>query len=90
MYVYIFCSFRRQKCDQERKRADSKILRPYKKKISHVEYKYKSDNSNNAAAETISKSFRQYLSNIHIEHELEDLQTTAILGTTHILPKVLM
>jgi len=35
----------------------------------------------------ISKSFRKYVSNIPGKHEL---QKTVILGTTHILRKVLM
>ena len=39
---------------------------------------------------TISKSFRKYLSNILVEHEIKELQETAILGTAHILRKVLM
>ena len=39
-----------------------------------------------AATGTISKSLRQYLSNIPGEHEIKELQTkTAILGTAHIL-----
>jgi len=37
-----------------------------------------------------SKSLRQYLSNILGKHEIKALQTTAILGTAHILRKVLM
>jgi hypothetical protein len=39
---------------------------------------------------TSSKSFRQYLSNIPGKHKIKTLQTTAILGTAHILRKVLM
>jgi hypothetical protein len=39
---------------------------------------------------TSSKSLRQYLSNIPGKDEIKALQTTAILGTTHILRKVLM
>jgi len=39
---------------------------------------------------TISKSFRKYVSNIPGRHELKELQKTAILGTAHILWKVLM
>jgi hypothetical protein len=39
---------------------------------------------------TISKSFRKYLSSISGKHNIKDLQTTAILGTAHILRKVLM
>jgi len=38
---------------------------------------------------TISKSFRQYLSNILGEHEIKELQKTVILSTAHILRKVL-
>jgi hypothetical protein len=39
---------------------------------------------------TISKSFRKYLSNMPEKHEIKELQKTAILGTAHILRKVLM
>jgi hypothetical protein len=39
---------------------------------------------------TISKSFRKYLSNIPGKHKINEIQKTAILGTTHILQKVLM
>jgi hypothetical protein len=42
------------------------------------------------ATGTISKSFRKYLSNIPGKHEVKELQKTAILGTAHILYKVLM
>jgi hypothetical protein len=38
---------------------------------------------------TISKSFRKYVSNIRRKHEVRELQKTAILGTAHILRKVL-
>jgi len=38
---------------------------------------------------TISKSFRIYVSNIPGHHEVQVLQKTAILGTAHILRKVL-
>jgi len=38
----------------------------------------------------ISESLRQYLSNIPGKHEIKELQNTAILGTAHILRKVLM
>jgi hypothetical protein len=41
------------------------------------------------ATGTISKSFRKYLSSIPGKHEVKELQKTAILGTAHILPKVL-
>jgi len=42
------------------------------------------------ATGTISKSFRKFLSNIPGKHEVKELQKTAILGTAHILRKVLM
>ena len=42
------------------------------------------------ASGTISKSFRKYVSNIPGNHEVKELQKTAIFGTAHILRKVLM
>jgi hypothetical protein len=42
------------------------------------------------ATGTISKSFRKYMSTIPGTHEVKELQKTAILGTAHILRKVLM
>ena len=41
------------------------------------------------ATGTISTSFRKYVSNIPGNHEVKELQKTAILGTAHILRKVL-
>jgi len=41
------------------------------------------------ATGTISKSFRKYVSNIPGNYEVKELQKTAILGTAHILRKVL-
>ena len=41
------------------------------------------------ATGTILKAFRKYVSNIPGNHEVEELQKTAILGTAHILRKVL-
>ena len=41
------------------------------------------------ATGTISKSFRKYVSNIPGNHEVKKLQKTAILGTVHIILKVL-
>jgi hypothetical protein len=38
---------------------------------------------------TISKSFRKYVSNTPGNHEVKELQKTAILGTAHILRNVL-
>jgi hypothetical protein len=42
------------------------------------------------ATGTISKSLRQYPINIPGKHEIKELQKTAILGTAHLLRKVLM
>jgi len=42
------------------------------------------------ATGTISKSFRKFMSNIPGKHGVKELQKTAILGTAHILRKVLM
>jgi hypothetical protein len=42
------------------------------------------------ATEIISKPFRKYVSTIPGNHEVKELQKTAILGTAHILRKVLM
>jgi hypothetical protein len=41
------------------------------------------------ATGTISKSFRKYASSIPGIHEVRELQKTAILGSAHILRKVL-
>jgi hypothetical protein len=41
------------------------------------------------ATGTISKSFRKYISNIPGNHEVKELQKSAILGTAHTLRKVL-
>ena len=42
------------------------------------------------ATGTISKTFRKYVSNIPGNHEVKELQKTAILGTAHIFRKVIM
>jgi hypothetical protein len=42
------------------------------------------------AAGTISESFRKYLSNIPGTHGIKELHKTAVLGTAHVLRKVLM
>ena len=42
------------------------------------------------ATGTISKTFRQYPSNVLAKHAIKELQKTAILGTAHILRKVPM
>ena len=42
------------------------------------------------ATGTISKSLRKYVSNIPGKHDVKELQKTTILGTAHILRKVIM
>jgi hypothetical protein len=42
------------------------------------------------ATGTVSKSFRKYVSTIPGNHDVRELQKTAILGTAHRLRKVLM
>jgi len=42
------------------------------------------------ATGTISKSLKQYPSNIPRKREIKELQRTAILGIAHIVRKVLM
>ena len=42
------------------------------------------------ATGTIPKTFRKYVSNIPGNHEVKELQKTAILGTAHILREELM
>jgi hypothetical protein len=59
-------------------------------------YGVKANNNNNNnvtsviiwANRTISKSFRQHLSNITAKHDTQELPKTAILGIVHILRKV--
>jgi hypothetical protein len=41
------------------------------------------------ATGTISKSFRKYVNNVPGNHGVKELQKTAILGSEHILRKVL-
>jgi hypothetical protein len=41
------------------------------------------------ATGSILKSFRKYVSNIPGNHEVRELQKTAILGTAHLLRKAL-
>jgi hypothetical protein len=41
------------------------------------------------ATGTISKSVRKYVSNIPGNHDVKELQKTAIFGTAHMLQKVL-
>jgi hypothetical protein len=55
-----------------------------------VECRNKNDNSKTGATGTISKSFRKYMSNIPGQHDIKDLQHTAIICTAHMLQKVIM
>ena len=76
--------------------------KPHKKKLGSVKYIHNNNNNNNnnvktkvipviiGATGTISKTCRKYVSNIPGNHEVKELQKTAILGTAHILRKVLM
>ena len=41
------------------------------------------------ATGTISKSFRKYISNIPGNHDVKEIRKTTILGTVHVLRKVL-
>ena len=66
-----------------------KYKRPRNRNTAHVECKNKGDTSNNWSDWTISKSFRKYVSDIPGNHDVKELQKTAILGTAHILRKVL-
>jgi hypothetical protein len=42
------------------------------------------------ATGTVSESFIKYLNNITGKHEVKELQPTTILGTAHVLGKILM
>ena len=50
---------------------------------------YDDDDDIILATRTITKTFRTYLSNIPRKHEIKDLKKSVILGTAHILRKVL-
>jgi hypothetical protein len=65
-------------------------------------HKYNNNNNNNnnnnkarvipvviGGTGAISKSFRKYVNNIPGDHDVKELQKTAVLGTAHILRKVL-
>ena len=41
------------------------------------------------ATGTISKSLREYLSNMPGKHEIKEIRKTAVLGTAHVLRRVL-
>jgi hypothetical protein len=52
-------------------------------------YSLLNNNNNDNDNNNVSKSFRKYVSSIPGNHEVRKLQKTAILGTAHILRKVL-
>ena len=90
MHVNRCSNFRRQKCNY--KKEAEKILK-YKDLTVEIQRMW------NVKARvitvvigvtgTISKSFRKYVSNILGNHDVKELQKTAILGTAHVLRKVL-
>ena len=90
MYVNRCCNFGGQKCYY--KKEAEKILK-YKDLTIEIQrmwdVKTKAIPVIIGATGTISKSFRKYVSNIPGNHEVKELQKTAILGTAHILQKVL-
>ena len=63
------------------------ISKPYNLNTALVEGKNRSNASSNRGNWNHLKSFRKYLSNIHGKHEIKK---TDILGTAHLLRKVLM
>jgi hypothetical protein len=75
------------------KKEDKKILK-HKDLITEIQRKWNVKTKVTpvliGATETISKSFRKYLSSIPGKHEIKELQKAAILGTAHTLRKVLM
>jgi len=89
MYVNRCCNFRGQKCD---KKEAEKILKYYDltTEIQHM-WNVKTTVIPVIIGMTgsISKAFRKYMSNIPGYREVKELQKTAILGTAHILRKVL-
>jgi hypothetical protein len=48
------------------------------------------NNNNNNNFKTISKSIRKYVSTIPGNYDVREVEKTAILGTAHILRKVLV
>ena len=74
------------------KKEAEKILK-YKDLIIEIQYMWKVKTRVIpviiGATAIISKLFRKYISNIQGNHEVKELQKTAILGTAHILRKVL-
>jgi len=90
MYVNRRCKPRRQKCD---KKKEAENILKYKDLTIEIErmwnVKTKVIPVIIGATGTISKSFRKYVSNISGKHEVKEFQKTAMLGTAHILRKVI-
>jgi plasmid replication initiation protein len=86
-------NFWRQKCDHVTKKETEKILK-YKDLTTEIQHMWNKQVKVipvvTGASGTISKSLRQYLSNILGKHKIKGLQKTSILDTAHILQKVLM
>ena len=57
---------------------------PHSQASANCPYNNNNNNNNN------NNKFRKYVSNIPGNHEVKELQKTAILGTAHTLRKVLM
>ena len=92
MYRNRHCSFGRQKCDQETKREDSKIRKPYNRNAGHVECKNKCDTSNNRSNRNRIKIIRK-VPELQTGKARNHTGTTANSHTghgTHLLRKVLM
>jgi hypothetical protein len=80
----------RQKFDQERSCEGFKVYRLHNRNSVYVECESKSVLVITGVTGNISKSLRQYLSNIPGKHEIKELQKTATLGTAQMRWKVLM
>jgi hypothetical protein len=89
MYVNRCCNFGGQKCDLK---IAEKILK-YKVLTIEIQRMWKVKTKVipviRIATGIISKSFGKYVNNIPGNHEVKELQKTAILGTAHILRNVL-
>jgi hypothetical protein len=92
MYVIGCFNPRRQECDSKRSREDFEIQ--YKDLTIEIQRMWNVKTRVIpviiGATETISKSFRKYVSTVPGNHDVRELQKTAIFSTAHILRKVLM
>jgi len=69
--------------DQQGSQEDFKIYRPHNRNSVHVECESKSDTGIIWVTETISKTMRQYLSNMPGKHKIKELQKSHIGHCTH-------